>query len=129
MIPLQGARRKINDWMASKDFLSQNFLNKKHQPRVYTLSLKLIEPQGYRITVSPGLQVIVKKQEVKSNKFFYRKVGSAITKWGAIEKSPILLFQLSELENQYYNMAAKFNLYFGGTNNIFVDCSAVNSLI
>ena len=124
MIPLQGARRKMNDWMASQDFLSQNFLNKKHQPRVYTLSLKLIEPQGYRIKVSPGLQ----KQEVKRNKFFYRKVGSAITKWGAIEKSPILLFQLSELENQYYNMAANFNLYFGGTNNIFVDCSAINSL-
>ena len=56
MIPLQGARRKMNDWMASQDFLSQNFLNKKHQSRVYTLSLKLIEPQGYRIKVSPGLR-------------------------------------------------------------------------
>ena len=30
-------------------------------------------------------------KEIKSDNFCYRKVGRAITKWGAIEKSPILL--------------------------------------
>ena len=30
-------------------------------------------------------------KEFKSDNFSYRKVGRAITKWGAIEKSPILL--------------------------------------
>ena len=30
---------------------------------------------------------------IKSDNFCYRKVGRAITKWGAIEKSPILLSQ------------------------------------
>ena len=28
-------------------------------------------------------------KEIKSNNFCYGKVGRAITKWGAIEKSPI----------------------------------------
>ena len=32
-------------------------------------------------------------KEIKSDNFCYRKVGGAITKWGAIEKSPILLSQ------------------------------------
>ena len=32
-------------------------------------------------------------KEVKSDNFCYRKVGRAISKWGAIEKSPILLSQ------------------------------------
>ena len=32
-------------------------------------------------------------KEIKSDNFCYRKVGRAITKWGAIEKSPILLSQ------------------------------------
>ena len=32
-------------------------------------------------------------KEVKSDNFCYRKAGRAITKWGAIEKSPILLLQ------------------------------------
>ena len=31
--------------------------------------------------------------ENKSDNFCYRKVGRATTKWGAIEKSPILLSQ------------------------------------
>ena len=30
------------------------------------------------------------KQREKSDNFCYHKVGRAITKWGAIEKSPIL---------------------------------------
>ena len=33
---------------------------------------------------------------IKSDNFCYRKVGRAITKWGAIEKSPILLSQFLE---------------------------------
>jgi hypothetical protein len=32
-------------------------------------------------------------KEIKGGNFCYRKVGRAITKWGAIEKSPILLSQ------------------------------------
>ena len=32
-------------------------------------------------------------KEIKSDNFCYRKVGRAITKWGAIEKSLILLSQ------------------------------------
>ena len=31
-------------------------------------------------------------KEVKSDNFCYRKVGRAITKWGAIDKSPISLY-------------------------------------
>ena len=31
-----------------------------------------------------------RSKEIKSDNFCYRKVGRAITKWGAIEKSPIL---------------------------------------
>ena len=33
------------------------------------------------------------RKEIKSDNFCYRKVGRAITKWGAQEKSPILLSQ------------------------------------
>ena len=33
------------------------------------------------------------KQKIKSDNFCYRNVGRAITEWGAIEKSPILLSQ------------------------------------
>ena len=33
------------------------------------------------------------KQLTKSDNLFYRKVGRAITKWGAMKKSPILLSQ------------------------------------
>ena len=28
------------------------------------------------------------KQEIKSDNFYYSKIGRAITKWGEIEKSP-----------------------------------------
>ena len=51
-------------------------------------------------------------KEIKSDNFCYCKVGRAITQWGAIEKSPILLSQKST-----FNMAPKFNSYFDGTNN------------
>ena len=33
-------------------------------------------------------------KEIKRDNFCYRKVGRAISKWGAIEKSPILLEKL-----------------------------------
>ena len=39
-------------------------------------------------------------KEIKSDNFGYRKVGRAITKWGAIEKSPILLSQF--LKNYHF---------------------------
>ena len=50
-------------------------------------------------------------KEIKSDNFCYRKVGRAITKWGAIEKSPMLL------------------LLFDGSNNIFVDCICCKILL
>ena len=52
-----------------------------------------------------NLQNLYKKinKEVKSDNFCYRKVGRAITKWGAIEKSLILL-------SQYYWINEKFEL-------------------
>ena len=55
-------------------------------------------------------------KEFKSDNFRYPKVGRAITKWGAIEKYPILL-------SQYWknNRVPNIILHFGGTNNIFVD--------
>ena len=40
-----------------------------------------------------NLQTHKKIEEIKSDNFCYRKVGRAITKWGAIEKSSILLSQ------------------------------------
>ena len=49
-----------------------------------------------------------KRYKIKSDNFCYRKIGRAITKWGVIEKSPILL-------SQYW----KIILYFGGTNKFF----------
>ena len=33
----------------------------------------------------------LKKKEIKSDNFCYRKVGRAISKWGVIKKSPIWL--------------------------------------
>ena len=44
----------------------------------------------------------------------YHKVGRAMNKWGAIEKSSILL---------YCNIrVTKIISHFGGSNNIFADC-------
>ena len=37
-----------------------------------------------------------KTGDLKSNNFFYSKVGRAITKWGAIEKIPILRQQCTK---------------------------------
>ena len=50
-------------------------------------------------------------KEIKSNNFCYRKVGTAITKWGAIEISPLPFLK-----------GKKIISYFDGSNNIFVDC-------
>ena len=41
----------------------------------------------------PIYKTYTKIEEIKSDDFCYRKVGRAITKWRAIEKSPILLWQ------------------------------------
>ena len=48
-------------------------------------------------------------KEIKSENFCYRKVGRAITKWGAIEKKTL-------------DRALKTNPYLGGINKLFVDC-------
>ena len=50
----------------------------------------------------------------------YRKVGRAITKWGAIEKSPILLLQY--WKNYHFLRVTKVISHFDGSNNIFGDC-------
>ena len=58
-------------------------------------------------------------KEIKSDNFWYHKVGREITKWGAIEKSPILLSQY--WKNEWLNGNIIIS-YFGGSNNIFADC-------
>ena len=64
-----------------------------------------------------NLQISYKNwsKEIKSDNFFYRKVGRTITKWGVIEKSPIL-------EKLPFLKLTKFMSHFDGSNNIFVDC-------
>ena len=57
---------------------------------------------------------------IKSDNFCYRKVGRAITKWGAIEKSPILLSQY--WKNYHFQRVTNIISYFGVSNNIFADC-------
>ena len=62
---------------------------------------------------------------------FYRDSYGSFLLSVAIAKRLLLLFtnsfkSLKEQQlywkNLYFNMAPKFNSYFGGTNNIFVDC-------
>ena len=60
-------------------------------------------------------------KEIKSVNFCYRKVGRVITKWGAIEKSPILLSQY--WKQYYFKRVTKIISHFDGSNNIFADCS------
>ena len=62
-------------------------------------------------------------KEIKSDNFCYRKVGRAITKWGSIEKSPILLSQY--WKNYYFYRIPKIISHFDGSNNIFADCIPV----
>ena len=50
----------------------------------------------------------LKSKEIKSDNFCYRKVGGALTKWGAMEKSPILLSQYWSLSS--LNMLLKENV-------------------
>ena len=59
-------------------------------------------------------------KEIKSIFFSFHKVGRAITKWGAIEKSPILLLQYHK--KYHFNIVPKINSHFGGANNIFANC-------
>ena len=57
-------------------------------------------------------------KEINSDNFCNRKVGRAIIKWGAIEKSPIFLLQLTKIIS-----------HFDGSNTIFVDCKDQNTEI
>ena len=50
----------------------------------------------------------------------FAKVGRAITKWVAMEKSPVLLSKYSR-DDQFYRLT-KIISHFDGSNNIFVDC-------
>ena len=59
-------------------------------------------------------------KEIKSDNFCYRKVGRAITKWGAIEKSPI---SLSQYWKSYHFERVKKNIsHFDDSNYFFADC-------
>ena len=50
-------------------------------------------------------------KRIKSDNFCYRKVGRGITKWGAIEKSPILLSQHWKICIAMYNIENKNSLH------------------
>ena len=58
-------------------------------------------------------------KEIKSDTVCYRKVERVINKWGAKEKSQILLSQY--WKNYHFERATKIILHFDGSN-IFVDC-------
>ena len=60
-------------------------------------------------------------KDYKSDNFCYLKVGRAIAKWRAIEKSPILL---SQYWNNEWLDGTIIILYFGGSNNIFANCTS-----
>ena len=64
-------------------------------------------------------------KEVKSDKFCYRKVGRAITKWGAVEKSTILLSKY--WKNYQFLRVTKIISHSDGSNNIFADCISLPS--
>ena len=53
-------------------------------------------------------------QDIKSDNFRYRIIERAITKWGEIEKGPLLLYYR-------FDRLPKIILHLGGTNNILVD--------
>ena len=60
------------------------------------LKLFLCHPSRYREAIQKRSHEPIYKtwnKEIKSDNSCYRKVGRLITKWGAIEKSPILLSQ------------------------------------
>ena len=65
--------------------------------RVTTIAIAIV---GRAITIWEAIQKRILQnsyknlsKEIKSDNFCYRKVGRTITKWGTIEKSPILLSQ------------------------------------
>ena len=58
---------------------------------------------------------------IKCDNFCYCKVGRVITKWGAIEKSPIAILEKFPFFEGY-----KKNIsHFDGSNTIFSDCNTV----
>ena len=57
-------------------------------------------------------------KENKNDNFCYRKVGSAITKWGATEKIKKLLSQ--NWKNEHFDRIPKIISHFEGTNNIII---------
>ena len=65
----------------------------------------------------------MKQNNIKSDNYCNRKVGRAITKWGAIEKCPILL-------SQYWKQfeCTKIIAHFGCTNIKFADCNELINL-
>ena len=60
-------------------------------------------------------------KEIKSDNFCYRKVGKAMTKWGAIKKSLILLSQY--WKNCHFERVTKIISHFEGSNYSFADCN------
>ena len=50
----------------------------------------------------------------------YRKVRRAITEWGAVKKSQILLSQYGK--NYHFQRVTKILSHFDGSNKIFVEC-------
>ena len=60
-----------------------------------------------------------RSKEAKIDNFCYREVGRAITKWGSIEKSPILRKQY--WNNYYFDRIPKIIPLFDVTNTIFVN--------
>ena len=59
-------------------------------------------------------------KEIKRDNFCYRKVVRAIPKWGAKEKSPILLSRY--WKNYHFQRVTIIISHFDGSNNIFVGC-------
>ena len=62
----------------------------------------------------------MKQYNFKSDNYCYRKVGRAITIWGAIEKVQYCYRNIGEMDNL---SAPKIIAHFGCTNIIFADCT------
>ena len=73
------------------------------------------------------IQGAIKKEKEINKCTNHYKVRRSITKWGAIEKSPILPSQYWE-KKQFFS-APKIISYFGGTNNIPIDSVTIQSWI
>jgi hypothetical protein len=77
--------RKSDNYRYRNSWKSDNYMGSNIQKKPWT-----------------NLQNLYKNwsKEIKSDNFCYRKVGRSITKWGAIEKNPILLSQY--LKNYHF---------------------------